>query len=298
MTEAPTTTAALTTVLATVASVAEYVALNKGGVGCCRVKDAEAVYVLKKHIKDLGKCKAACTADAACRAVELTKWRGCELHSLLPTHATRNGGCTCLAKSVTIAAAPATSKDAPTTAATATRAPATSAPAKETASDCRIQKGVDYQGHDLPGGMHAAVDDATACAELCVLNALCTHFTHAWGGCYLKSSDAGAIALDGGVSGACPGIATDPAVAAEPSYEALPGARGKCRTDTGKSTGVFVHHKNIKQLSECKELCTASAACKGIELSSYSGCELHTVTPTYTEPNGEYSCLLKSETAN
>jgi hypothetical protein len=75
---------------------------------------------------------------------------------------------------------------------------------------CELLVGIDYYGNDLEGQIDLDATSADECAVLCTNNALCTHFTFIWDGCYLKSSGVGATVEATGISGDCTAASTDP----------------------------------------------------------------------------------------
>jgi hypothetical protein len=70
---------------------------------------------------------------------------------------------------------------------------------------CELEIGVDYYGADFK--FLEAPITAEECAKECSETAECSHFTAAWGQCYLKSSGEGAKPNGDAVSGACVGEA-------------------------------------------------------------------------------------------
>ena len=76
-------------------------------------------------------------------------------------------------------------------------------------------------------------------------------------------------------------ISTEPPV----TYVGLnAGGVGCCRSEGG-SAGSYTSHLNVQDLDICKNMCTKDVTCNGIELSTWSGCELHTTTPIAATDN-------------
>ena len=65
---------------------------------------------------------------------------------------------------------------------------------------CSIIVGVDYDGNDLT---NIVADSAESCVPLCLLRDRCSHFTYAWGRCYLKWSGSGEKIQPAAKSGIC-----------------------------------------------------------------------------------------------
>jgi hypothetical protein len=68
-------------------------------------------------------------------------------------------------------------------------------------SGCTYERGIDYDGSDVTGGVQTADEDM--CATMCSNNNACTHFTFLFGKCYQKTSAKGRKISDAAISGAC-----------------------------------------------------------------------------------------------
>lgn len=79
-----------------------YKGLNSDGTGCCRFADGssgdEHAYTLFAEAKTAPECEYLCTLSSTCVAYEVSSWEGCEIHTVIPTSATTETGCTCKEK--------------------------------------------------------------------------------------------------------------------------------------------------------------------------------------------------------
>ena len=74
-----------------------------------------------------------------------------------------------------------------------------------------------------------------------------------------------------------------------------PGGVGCCRVKEG-SSGEFTLLSKIKDADDCAEECTASATCRGFEVSK-SGCEMHHSELSYATMNNFCECYKKTVTS-
>ena len=67
--------------------------------------------------------------------------------------------------------------------------------------DCRFEIGIDY--YQEMGALGHSVPSVVDCATMCNIDNACSHFTYAWGLCYLKQSDGGRQTSSKVISGSC-----------------------------------------------------------------------------------------------
>lgn len=165
----------------------------------------------------------------------------------------------------------------------------TSQPVVANPTSCTIQKKTDYKGSDLVNSANkvASVDE---CADRCLANQQCTHFTmNAKMICYLKSSDKGATAAKMKTSGSCRDTA-EPTLTEAPTHtpdSAPTDAPTTKETAPGLSTGCAVKRSTnfvgfdlkdgesqVETVSMCADQCMARSDCSHFTVSRSMKCFL------------------------
>jgi hypothetical protein len=73
-----------------------------------------------------------------------------------------------------------------------------------------------------------------------------------------------------------------------------PNGNGCCRFEGGSpGHGTYTHLAAVTSVDECQNLCASDSACSGYEVSSWEGCELHTMIPSFATTTIGCTCRKK-----
>jgi hypothetical protein len=152
------------------------------------------------------------------------------------------------------------------------------------------------------------IEDAGACQAACDADKECKGYEFGSGGCELHHITPTHATQSASCVCYAKELASEATLELPPAPPAaqVPGlmfeytqlGAGCCRIDDGDiPASTYTVQTSVKSIAACQLLCDASETCTAIEVSPWTGCEMHTIVPNTATVTKNCNCLIKGEAA-